>query len=824
MMPSLDHRTLAPGRSRALRLMAVGLASVLAACVASEVNNGMGDHFPPTVSLSAGAATDSSLTFTISATDNLGLLNVDAVGVGPGLAALCDTTFHTAVTTYSRTCTIGVPPAVPIGTTVMILGQSVDGNHNISPVDTIFMVTGGGTPSTVVITAPLDMHDTVPIGFSTALSISGRTQRHVHVIGWAVTGPIFPVPFVDSVVFNSPLKDSVSVDTAVSFVGAVAGTATVTPFMYDSLGAIYTGPPVRIVVVSGVGAGTTPVVNFGITKRVEVTDTIHVTATDRAGVAALGYVIRQMPPSNAIIAQDSFLVVGNFTTAIHTFTMALPIVNFPTLVQVEAWARNLSGTTDSARVPTGTTGFIRKDTVTVVAGLTRPLPNGGLVADGLYHPPTNRLYLTNIQKNQLEVFDLADSQFHAPIPVGSRPWGIAGRPADHAGNMTDTVIVANSGGTLLSFVDVNIATAHEVYRYALPNIIFHTCTSVVLGNGVLVEHCTVHDFSDRPQYVAASCKGLGACGDLYVAYTTTPTAGQATPFTNKGTIRYENITRQSSHFFFEQAIGQGDAVTVDTIEIDRWAAAGFGSDSTLVPFIQGPFISVFPVDTAFFSVTTNTPTVGFRDTTFARNSGNFAHSAFGEGGAIAGVSGVPNARVMTYDVNTGMQQSFVSKGGVKYLLPVPVIDSGISRPGDVSDWVANTSTSISGLATNFDGGTSAVRADSTYLFDKTLRLQGLLQTSGGNVGLDFHPNNFGIPRPGGTGGTQMMFTSSTNPEIQVWNTNTYQLCLTVPTRDPVIGPIKSALLAGGSTMLVGATRFGVVVVTIPQAQMVAACP
>jgi hypothetical protein len=58
----------------------------------------------------------------------------------------------------------------------------------------------------------------------------------------------------------------------------------------------------------------------------------------------------------------------------------------------------------------------------------------------------------------------------------------------------------------------------------------------------------------------------------------------------------------------------------------------------------------------------------------------------------------------------------------------------------------------------------------------------------------------------------------------VWNTNTYQLCLSVPTRDPVIGPIKSAALAGGNTMLVGATQFGVVVVTIPNAQMTAACP
>ena len=820
MMPSFDTRTLASGRPRALRLAAVVLLGALAACVASDSTGGTGTTSPPTVSLSPGTASDSALTFTVSATDNLGLLHVGVLAFATGLGATCDTTFNSAVTTYTRSCSVSIPPAVPVGTTVTILAQSVDGNNNTSPVDTLLMVTGGGTPAQVKITQPINLRDTVAVGFSDALSISGRTQRKVKVIGWQVTG-VFAVTFRDSVIFGSGLKDSTAIDTAISFVGAVPGTAVVTPFMYDSIGTVYIGTPVNVIVVATAGANTTPVVNFGISKRVEVTDTIHVTATDRAGVRWLGYVIRTMPPASSIITRDSILIVGSVTTAIHTFVMNLPIVNFPTLVQVEAFATNATGKQDSARVPVGLTGFIRKDTVTVVAGLTRPLPNGGLVADGLYHPPTNRLYLSNIQKNQLEVFDLTDSTFKTPIATGSRPWGIAGRPADHLGNMTDTLIVANSGGTLLSFVDVNIGTAHEVYRYALPNIIFHTCTSAVLPNGQLVEHCTVHDFSDRPQYVAATCKGLGVCGDLVVAYSTTPTNGQAVPFTNKGTIRYENITTKTSHFFFEQAVGNGDAATIDTILIERFPAAGYGVYAQLVPFIQGPFIT--GTDTSFLSVTTNTPLVAFRDTTFARNSGNFARAAFGEGGAIAGTSGVPNARVMMFDVNIGLIPTFTDKGHT-YVLPVPVYDGGVSAAHDVSDWIANTSTAISGLAINFDGATAAVRADSTYLFDRTLRLQGMLQTSGGNVGIDFHPANFGVPRPGLTGGTQMMFASSLVPEIQVYNTNNYQLCLSVPTRDPVIGPIKSALIGGGATLLVGATKFGVVVVTIPQAQMLAACP
>ena len=47
---------------------------------------------------------------------------------------------------------------------------------------------------------------------------------------------------------------------------------------------------------------------------------------------------------------------------------------------------------------------------------------------------------------------------------------------------------------------------------------------------------------------------------------------------------------------------------------------------------------------------------------------------------------------------------------------------------------------VLGVSINFDGALSAIRADSTYLIDPTLRLQGTMQTNGGgNAGFDFHP-------------------------------------------------------------------------------------
>src|SRR5581483_7031230 len=114
-----------------------------------------------------------------------------------------------------------------------------------------------------------------------------------------------------------------------------------------------------------------------------------------------------------------------------------------------------------------------------------------------------------------------------------------------------------------------------------------------------------------------------------------------------------------------------------------------------------------------------------------------------------------------------------------------------------------------GVAINFDGELGAIRGDSTYIVDATLRLQGTLQTSGGNPGFDFHPSNAGIGPSTSPAGTRLGFAASSQPQIEVYDTYTFRRCLIIPTRDPIIGPIKSAVRAGsGDVVLVGATVSG----------------
>jgi len=391
--------------------------------------------------------------------------------------------------------------------------------------------------------------------------------------------------------------------------------------------------------------------------------------------------------------------------------------------------------------------------------------------------------------------------------VGSRPWGIAAWPRDHNGTMGDTLLVANSGATDVSYVNLNGGgSGREVYRYPLPNIIAFTVTSKRSPAGFLVTERTKYDFSDRPQFIGTTCTGTGfGCGEVVLTYSTTPTPGQSEPFDkNNGTLRWENLMTHQSHFFFEQAMGQ-DANSSDTLEIRRYDAQT-GDETIIVPQLQD---AVAADGSKFnYSIVVRKAALGFRDTTFVRNSGNFTRAAYGEGGPVNGT------RAMTFDVNRGFVTQVTDVSGKVGTLPRPVVDRGISGAQDVSDFVANSFASVKGVAMNFDGSLAGIRADSTYLLNLQLRLQGILGTTQSNAGLDFHPLNSGpnsFPLS-----SRLVFAASAEPVIEIFDSYCYKRVATVPIRDPINGPIKSAIRQGSDQIvLVGATARGVVIVTLP---------
>ena len=779
-------------RHRVARLALVALAGT-AACGGEEVlDPPFRDAIRPRVAVAKGGeAPDSLLAVAVTATDNIGLKRVRLLLDG-GLTATFDTTFTSAVTTLTVQVRIPVPRSAPVGATVIVRGIATDGAGNLSDTSRVALAIGNLEPPLAAITSPTAGSPVVS-GKSLVLSITGRARYKVRTLGYDITGAY---RHRDSVTFTAPLRDSIArLDTLVIPDTVRGATIQVTPFITDSLNQRVSGAPVSYAVQSPANANTIPVVRTGVATRIEVADTVFVEATDPVGITTLGYEIRTL--AGQLLAIDSIGSTGAFSTLVRTFQVRIPVAAFPTPVTVTGFARNANGRRDVARLGSG---GVRLDTAQVVAGYTVPLPGGGTIADAIYVPRTDRLYLSNIERNWLEVYNLADSTFRTPISVGSRPWGLAPWPRNRDGVMGDTLLVANSGGTNLSYVDLRQgATGREVYRYALPNIIVYSVTTVRSSTSdQLITQRTVYDFSDRPQYLATSCTGANApgapCEDVVAVYSTAPTPGQTVPFPNQGTIRWENLSRRASHFFFEHAMGQSSGRS-DTLEIVRFAANGVGADSTLLPYRQ----RVFRPDGTFYdySIVARIDALAFRDTTFVRSSGNFRRAVFGEGGPVRG------SRALAYDATRGLDPS----------TPLPVIDRGISRAVDVSDFVANAFARVEGVGINFDGEISAVKGDSTYLFDPTLRLQGILQSRSSRGGLDFHPFNTG---PNSTPlRTRLAFVASSEPVIDVFDTWCYRRIAAVAIKDPIIGPVRATIRPNGQIVLVGATPRGVTVVALP---------
>lgn len=782
-----------PARRRAIALGAACGIALGAACTGDEViDPPFRDTIKPRLLVGRGNdAPDSLLTVAITASDNLGLKRVRLLLSG-AVSATFDTTFSAAVTTLAAQPRIPVPRSTPLGATVTVTGIATDGAGNTSDTARLALTVGNRESPRAVIIAPAAGTPAVA-GRALVLALSARARFTVRTLGLDVAGAFRAR---DSVQFTAPLRDSVALLDTLLIPDTVRGpTIQVTPFIVDSLNQRVTGATVTYAVQSVATANTIPVVRVSAASRLEVSDTITVEATDPVGIATLGYEVRTLTGQR--LAADSLAATGAFSTLLRTFRARIPVTAFPTPVTVTGFARNANGRRDVARHPSGA---VRHDTAQVVAGYTQPLPDGGAIADAIYVPRTDRLYLTNTERHWLEVYNLADSSFRAPIAVGSRPWGIAPWPRNRDGVMGDTLIVANSGGTHLSYVDLRQGTTgREVYRYPLPNLVVYSVATVRSATSDQhITQRTVYDFSDRPQQLATTCTGAttpGApCEDVIAVYSTTPTPGQSVPFPNRGTIRWENLTRRASHFFFEHAIGQ-TAGRADTLEIARFAANGVGADSTLLPHRQR---ITRPDGTAFdYSVVARIDALAFRDTTFVRGSGNFRRAVFGEGGPARG------SRALAYDATRGFDP----------FPPLPVIDRGISRAVDASDFTANTFARIQGVGINFDGEVAAVKGDSTYLFDPTLRLQGILQSRSGIGGLDFHPLNTGANSTPLR--TRLAFVASSEPVIDVFDTWCYRRIAAIPIRDPIIGPVRATIRPNGQVVLVGATPRGVTIVDLP---------
>lgn len=660
------------------------------------------------------------------------------------------------------------------------------------------------------------------VGRGVVIELFAQDPQGVRFLGYGVTGVLtasdtFFVPTIPPGV----LPDTVRfIDTLVIPAGTPLGQMTITAFATDSTGDPANAAASIIVnVQSAASDNTAPLVTFSITSRIEVDDTITINATDPSGISRIGFIVRDPAPAGtvgAVVESTSVAFPGSQTDEIARLPLNLTTVTtFPRLVTIEAFAIDAAGNrglSTSSGTPVPGTGTAATDTVTIVAGRTISLPSGGRIADAIYHRGRNELYLSNLDLNRIEVFQVGTSSFVAGgIPVGSRPFGLALWPRDTLGAYADTLIVANSGGTNLSIVDVRLGARREVRRHRLPNYLIRKIkTAVDPNNGTIVLNITEFDYSDRPLYVATVCRVVvvTTCTRVAAVYSTAPTPAQSTP--ERGYVAWEELNPAAaarSHFFWEPATGSASLAT-DTLEVIalRDTSPGQPIRDTLLGGAVGQFADFTQLV--------------FQDTTFVRNSGDFNHVLVGEGGGE-----VAFARALTFDARAGITTiNGTSCGSIvgAVLKCSGEEDDGISQGIFVRDFISNRSSRVRSVATNFNGRTNLVRADSIYVFDYTLRQTGLMQVGGTNVGMDLHPLHAfdaGVQGSSGNGGNgdpdeRLIYAARPDANIEVIDTYFYGTVATVPIRDPVTGPIRLGRNLAGQQVLVAVTQAGVVVVPL----------
>jgi hypothetical protein len=269
-----------------------------------------------------------------------------------------------------------------------------------------------------------------------------------------------------------------------------------------------------------------------------------------------------------------------------------------------------------------------------------------------------------------------------------------------------------------------------------------------------------------------------------------------------------------SHLFWELA---GDSTLSST-----------SRDTLRIELRRGrPYNQQKVVLTACAGVMVELARFGLGDSTFVRNSGNFTHAFVGEGGnistAFARVVGYSTLGALLHGASTATS-CFTDGASITSDAGDNDRDAGMTPAIDVSDFISNTGVRIHAIATNFNGGTNLVRADSIYYLDEGLRLKGTSPAPTGAFGMDmnykhaFAAGSPGTPTFGGAGNPADRIAFSARPDgsIDIWDTFFYGKIGTITVRDPIVGPLRVARNAAGTRQwLFGVTASGLVMVELP---------
>jgi hypothetical protein len=622
------------------------------------------------------------------------------------------------------------------------------------------------------------------------------------------------------------LRGASVLDTTVQVsTGSTTGTLTLQAIAWNNNGVRGPGGVVSLTVGNVASSDTQrPSVARTVStpSRVELDDTIRVvaTATDGpgSGVRRMGVVVEIVPDDPSLGTRSFVMTAPDFTTPVSgtaersfVFTLGQHFneqqTTFPRNfgLRIHAFAvdaANNCGASVTATLtslecePTtlnGQAAFIARSVVpavipvTGVRGNSVRLPGGGRIADAVVDVPRQRVYLSNVQNNRVEAFNISARTFE-PVGsstrkglVGAAPWGMV------ISNGGDSLYVANSGGTNISVLRLtNPADGNDLVedvprRLLTPNVVLFNVREDLATNTYYV---TSQDYSDRPQFIAQHQTGL-------LVYSTWPT-----PAAQDGTIRYvvpsatgePEVRLMHRGLILEDPLATGlahvDSVNVYRLELEDRVIIYDRIPGTNT-IIQSGLLRLPAAITDIASKGSDIQTVagawdfgriGLNDTTYVAASTDRSTIIVGEGDIG------PFARIFMCCTIANTPAG---------------IELGLVNEMAVEDLVGNAAERVVGVGLNSNGTMGIARGlNSVYYFTRNLRLQGEFRTGmvGGAGGAAIHPGHSQVLQ---VGDDALSFAATGDRSIKVIDALHFYERGEIFIRENVKGPLRAVLPLAG---------------------------
>ncbi len=768
--------------------VALGTLAILgvAACGATDVASSGQDRVLPSVSISIESkfGTDgfdtvsvrAPLTVRVQATDNAAIYSTITKVYADTLLIQTDSLVHNGSTSIDKTIDISLA-GVRSGQQIAVLTTVSDGAGNGANAQALATAFDPNVPKLGF----LEPGATVITGGTYAFQLVSTDTTGLSKIGFRATGS--GLNRADSTMLLEPLPQS---DTAMFLIAIasdapVGGTFTVVPFAENRDGLRATGNPHVVRIIAPGPDLITPLVNQIVAPRLETPDSITVSARDADGlVRVVGFVAKS--PAGVVLHRRADTLGIPVQQISRKLAFNAPISLRGQTMLVTAYAIDAAGHTGyavptGASVPVSADSLGKRDQVVYAYGLTYPMPTGSLGADIAVDTARATVFVSNINKNQLEAWNYSTTLSPLPpVAVGAMPWGMT---IDNSGSL---LLVANSGGTNISKVNLNQRQEQGRVKTSNEYVFNVQYTKDANSGGFKYSVVAIIDYSDRPQYIAQS-----ASGALYYSTRPTYTAPQGTlrRLDNFLDSRAEprQIWQYGTYLKGYYVIFNADAVDViegqegvpDIIIIcehtpgDQPSSAVCAQGTTVEGVVAT--LKSTPVNGNLEAIKDlDVASLALPDTNFVAAGGDRRRVAFGEAN-----TGNRAGRVLQVYDPTG-----TATGNEIYSAPLEIIDL-----------TNNASDQVFGIDINNNSTNIGIHGVETFFADSSNRLQGKFATFNTGAGIAFHPMN--IDEFTADTLARVAFVASGDYSIQIVDSYSYRLRGRIPIRTNLYGPLRAVV-------------------------------